>query len=168
MLRSCTPDCLAMEHRYSSRCERCPRNERAGAGSRSFRKAIIPLTREAAWSGAPSSTMKPSSGPSRGRCGCRHQEARDAARAAARLRDAPVQSVSDIRTVQELLGHADVATTMIDTHVLRMGAGRSPAPWLRSHVPSRRKADVGELRLSALSRQRAAPPPLKCRRCRNG
>jgi integron integrase len=39
-----------------------------------------------------------------------------------------LQSGSDIRTVQELLGHSDVATTMIYTHVLKvsgMGA-RSP------------------------------------------
>jgi site-specific recombinase XerD len=35
---------------------------------------------------------------------------------------------SDIRTVQELLGHRDVATTMIYTHVLKLGAKgvRSP------------------------------------------
>jgi site-specific recombinase XerD len=35
----------------------------------------------------------------------------------------------DIRTVQELLGHAEVATTMIDTYVLNTPglAGNSPA-----------------------------------------
>jgi len=34
----------------------------------------------------------------------------------------------DIRTVQDLPGHRDVATTMIDTHVLGLGANgvRSP------------------------------------------
>ncbi len=61
--------------------------------------------------------------------GREHRQAGNAPRhIAPRLCHPPLQAGYDIRTVQDLLGQADVATSMIYTHVLKAGGGAVRGP----------------------------------------
>jgi site-specific recombinase XerD len=53
-----------------------------------------------------------------------------------------LQDGYNIRTAQDLLGHADVATTMIYTHVLKMGGSAVRSPLDALVARARPQADL--------------------------
>ncbi len=63
-----------------------------------------------------------------GREALRHQQGSLMPYIAALLRHPQLERGYDIRTVQELLGHADVSTTQLYTHVLKKGANAVASP----------------------------------------